>query len=111
MTTLLQSNFNTFYDFAIDYDMVGSKKFLQDYRETATSFAKKYGTVDWRNIDSAQAKHIMTDVGLNLSGQAMEQFGDFAKEMSGYHWPPAGDQQALRRESLPPLPGTASILF
>ena len=80
MTTLLQSNFNTFYDFAIDYDMVGTRKFLQDYRETATSFAKKYGTVDWRNIDSAQAKHIMTDVGLNLSGQAMERFGDFAKE-------------------------------
>ena len=42
MTTLLQSNFNTFYDFAIDYDMVGSKKFLQDYRETATSFAKRW---------------------------------------------------------------------
>ena len=80
MTTLLQSNFNTFYDFAIDYDMVGTRKFLQDYRETATSFAKKYGVVDWKNIDSAQAKHIMTDVGLNLSGQAMERFGDFAKE-------------------------------
>ncbi len=80
MTTLLNSNFNTFYDFAIDYDMVGSKKFLQDYRETITTFAKQYGNVDWKNIDSSQAKHIVTDIGLNFSGQAMEQFGDFAKE-------------------------------
>ena len=70
MTTLLQSAFNTFYDYDVDFDRIQSNEFVQ-YKPHFNALLKKYGELDWVNVDKEQAQNIASDVFRNTAGYAL----------------------------------------
>ncbi len=80
MTTLLQSAFNTFYDYDVDFKKIHSSEFIQGYKPHFNALLKKYGDVDWGTIDKEQAGAISSDVQRNVAGYALEETGKFMKD-------------------------------
>ena len=80
MTTLLQSAFNTFYDYDVDFEKIQSNEFVQGYKPRFNALLKKYGDLDWVNVDKEQAQNIASDVFRNTAGYALEGTGKFMKD-------------------------------
>ena len=81
MPTLLQSVFNTFYDYEVDIEKVTGHKFIQDYKGMFSGLTKKFGQVNWGNVDGAEVSKIAKDEWNNWLGKNMEAIGEGAKQL------------------------------
>lgn len=83
MPSLLQSVFNTFYDYEVDIEKVTSHKFIQDYKSNFQGLVSRFGGLDWSTLDSDRMKDIALDEGRNWWGANMEAIGEGAKQLLG----------------------------
>ena len=80
MTTLLESAFNTFYDYDVDFEKIHSHEFVQGYKHHLEELSKVFGDVDFKNIDAKETKKIAqawrigpSPTGLTSSGTSRRQ--------------------------------------
>ena len=79
MTTLLESAFNTFYDYDVDFEKIHSHEFVQGYKHHLEELSKVFGDVDFKNIDAKETKKIAQDMADRAFAYGLDKFGDVAE--------------------------------
>ncbi len=79
MTTLLESAFNTFYDYNVDFEKIHSHEFVQGYKHHFDELTKIFGNVDFKNIDATETKKIAQDMADRAFAYGLDKFGDVAE--------------------------------
>ena len=79
MTTLLESAFNTFYDYDVDFEKLHSHEFVQGYKHHLDELTKIFGNVDFKNIDATETKKIAQDMADRAFAYGLDKFGDVAE--------------------------------
>ena len=79
MTTLLESAFNTFYDYNVDTAKIHSHDFVQNYRHHFDELAGQFGGVDFANIDTTEVQKIAQDLQDRAFAYGLDKAGDAAE--------------------------------
>ncbi len=79
MTTLLESAFNTFYDYDVDFEKIHSHEFVQGYKHHFDELTKIFGSVDFKDIDVRETKKIAQDMADRAFAYGLDKFGDVAE--------------------------------
>ena len=86
MTTLLESAFNTFYDYNVDFQKINTREFVQNYRHHFDELAGQFGGVDFANIDTTEVKKIAQDIQDRAFAYGLDKAGDAAELLHRGCW-------------------------